>query len=124
MILPTPELVLAIGAALLSLWCAIAVSAARARLAQAPKEVERALEQCHLECRETVAQALGEFSRMEQNLPPCDPTRDPGRLHRSSRTRALRLLRCGVSPDSAAATLEIPRKEMLLLAQVASVLGQ
>ncbi len=45
-----------------------------------------------------------------------------GRLSRSSRSEALRLLRSGIAPETAASTLGMPKNDIELLAKVSSVL--
>ena len=128
MILPTPELMLAVVATLLSMWCAVTVAATRTRTAPAPLEpgVEPGQNShtCLAQCRQVVETALKEFTTSDQNAPLADPTRDTGRLHRTARTRALKLIRSGASTESVAATLEMPRREVVLLARVASILAR
>jgi hypothetical protein len=46
-----------------------------------------------------------------------------GRMNRTSRAQAMRLLRSGVSPDTAAATLGVARREIKLLATVSQLLA-
>jgi hypothetical protein len=124
MILPSPEMVLAVAAALIALWCAVTVMACRARSARSESEFEAALERCRLECREAVANAVRESERSAPEIAVVEPIQDMGRLNRSARARALKLLRTGVPPDSAAATLEMPKKDVALLARVGAVLAQ
>lgn len=124
MILPSPELILSVGAALLALWCAVTVAACRARWAQGTRESASNLEKLRVEIREEMEKTLRQLSATTPVEPvtaeaPCDS----GRLNRSARARALKLLRTGVPPDAAAATLEMPRKDVVLLARVGSILA-
>ena len=45
------------------------------------------------------------------------------RINRTNRSEALRLLRSGVAPETAAATLSMPKNDLVLLAKVASALA-
>ena len=124
MIPPSPELLLALGSILVSLWCAVAVAASRTRTARSSKTLEAAMEQCRADCGQTTARALREFETTEARAAATDPVHDTGRLHRSSRSRAIKLLRSGCSIESTASTLEIPRKDIILLSRVASILAR
>jgi hypothetical protein len=59
---------------------------------------------------------------LETSLKNSDEILREGRLNHSSRAHALQLLRSGISPDSAAASLDMPRREMRLLAKVSRLL--
>ena len=122
MILPSPELLLALGSILVSLWCAVAVVASRTHMAGTSKKLAAAMEQCRAECGQTTARALREFETTEARAAATDPVHDPGRLHRSTRSRAIKLLRSGCSIESTASTLQIPRKDIALLSRVTSIL--
>ena len=123
MILPTPEMLLAIAAVLFSIWSAVAVKAIRTSTARTTAEIDGALGQCRLECRETTAKLLLDFNAATPETAFAEP-RASGPLHRSRRAHALKLLRSGVPAASAAATLDLPQKEVVLLARVASILAQ
>jgi len=45
-----------------------------------------------------------------------------GRMDRSMRSEALRLLRSGIAPETAAATLGMPKRDLVLLSKVSNVL--
>jgi hypothetical protein len=67
-------------------------------------------------CLKTALAALEEFVR---DVP--EPPR-PGALNQSARAEALRLLRSGVSADTAASSLGLCKREMRLLERVAHTL--
>lgn len=82
------------------------------------KEFEMKIEACSETSQDLkkVLEALEESVRKAPELPA------PGAMHRSVRTRALQLLRSGVSPDTAASSLAVSRREIRLLDQVAQLL--
>lgn len=124
MILPSPELILAIGSVLVSLWSAVTIAATRAQAADGTRRVEEALAGYREQLKSETEKAMREAEPAEVHVPAPDPLRDPGRLHRSSRARALRMLRTGVTAESAAAALEMPKKEVVLLSRVATLISR
>jgi hypothetical protein len=70
-------------------------------------------------CAAMQAELKQGFDALEQFvLSPAEPPR-AGSLNRSARSQALQLLRSGMSPETAAATLGMGRREMRLLDRVA-----
>jgi hypothetical protein len=63
-----------------------------------------------------------QIENLETSLKNSDEILREGRLNHSSRAHALQLLRSGVSPDNAATSLDMPRREMRLLAKVSRLL--
>jgi hypothetical protein len=63
------------------------------------------------------------FSALELNMQNTEEMLREGRLNRSTRAQALQLLRQGVAPDTAAATLGLAKREMRLLARVSRLLS-
>ena len=118
MILPSPELLLALGAFLLSLWCAVAVTGCRSHTARALKALEMSVTSLREERSQSTDKTVPDSGMAEPRV----GIGETGRLHRSTRTRTLQLLRSGVSVESAAGTLAIPRKDIVLLSRVASIL--
>ena len=118
MILPSPELLLALGAFLLSLWCTVAVTAIRSDTARTLKALEISLTSLRGERSQSMDKTIPESGVAEPRV----GIGETGCLHRSIRTRTLQLLRSGVSVESAASTLAIPRKDIVLLSRVASIL--
>jgi hypothetical protein len=77
-----------------------------------------ALEICRSECSQQFEELRKAHRTLEGSL---DSTRDVlrnGRLSRSTRTAALQLLRTGMSPDAAASSLGLPKREMQMIARV------
>jgi hypothetical protein len=63
------------------------------------------------------------LSTLELSMQNTDEILRDGRMNRTSRAQAMRLLRSGVSPDTAAATLGVARREIKLLATVSQLLA-
>jgi hypothetical protein len=70
------------------------------------------------ECSEQFEELRKADQTLEASLrSTCDVLRN-GRLNRSTRTAALQLLRTGMSPDSAASSLGLAKREMQMIARV------
>jgi hypothetical protein len=63
-----------------------------------------------------------DFTALELSLQNTGEMLREGRLHGTSRAQAMRLLRSGMSPETAAATLGMAQREVKLLAAVAQLL--
>jgi hypothetical protein len=74
-------------------------------------------------CSEQITGLRKDLSALELSLRNTDELLREGRLNRTSRAQAMRLLRSGVSPDTAAATLGLAKREIRLLATVSQLLA-
>lgn len=72
------------------------------------------------ELQSEFAEAL---SRLEAGWRASERALGDGRISRSSRSEALRLLRSGMAPETAATTLGMPRNDLELLSKVAGILA-
>ncbi len=72
---------------------------------------------------EEIAGLRHALSTLEIGMQNTDEILRDGRMNRTSRAQAMRLLRSGVSPDTAAATLGVARREIKLLATVSQLLA-
>jgi hypothetical protein len=77
-----------------------------------------ALELWRKECSERFEELRKADETLEASLQSTRDVLRNGRLNRSTRTAALQLLRTGMSPDSAASSLGVPKREMRLIARV------
>ena len=122
MIMPSAELMLAVAAVLISIWCAVGLLALRTRCSAQARELKSAQEQFRRSGEAGAESPLSSTTTAGSEV--AEPPGDPGRLNRSARARALKLLRAGVPPDAAATTLELPKKDLVLLSRVAAVLSR
>ena len=74
-------------------------------------------------CSERVAELKRDLKTLEMNMQTAEEVLRDGRLSRSSRSQAMRLLRSGVTPETAASTLGVAKNEMRLLARVSAILN-
>ena len=74
-------------------------------------------------CSERFHQLKRELSSLELNMQTTEEVLKDGRLSRSGRAQAMRLLRSGITPETAATTLGVARNEMRLLAKVSEILN-
>jgi hypothetical protein len=74
-------------------------------------------------CSEQIAGLRNDFAALELNMQNTDELLREGRLNRTSRAHAMQLLRSGISPDTAASTLGMARREMKLMATVSRLLS-
>jgi hypothetical protein len=77
-----------------------------------------ALELWRKECCERFEELRKADETLEASLHSTRDVLRSGRLNRSTRTAALQLLRTGMSPDSAASSLGVAKREMRLIARV------
>jgi hypothetical protein len=77
-----------------------------------------ALELWRKECSERFEELRKADETLEASLQSTRDVLRNGRLNRSTRTAALQLLRTGMSADSAASSLGVPKREMRLIARV------
>jgi hypothetical protein len=73
-------------------------------------------------CRGQTDSLRRDFTALELSMQNTDEILREGRLYGTSRAQAMRLLRSGMSPDTAAATLGMAQREVKLLAAVAQLL--
>ena len=116
----TPDLALIAGA---SAWGGVAICLLtqwrqRCTFRREAASTRESLELRRSECSEQFLELRKAHQNLEASL---DSTRDVlrhGRLNRSTRTAALQLLRTGMSPDTAASSLGLARREMQMIARV------
>jgi hypothetical protein len=80
--------------------------------------VREALELRRTECSEQFEELKKAHQTLEESLHSTRDVLRDGRLNRSTRSAAVQLLRTGMSPDTAASTLGLARREMQMLAKV------
>jgi hypothetical protein len=85
-------------------------------------ELYSTLGACKLEICARVEELGREVENLEMRSPITDEVGKTG-LNRSARAQAMRLLRCGTTPESAAATLGMGSREMRLIARVCGTLS-
>ncbi len=121
----TPDLALIAGA---SAWGGVAISMVtqwrhRRKLRRQATSTREALELHRIECSERFEELRKGQESLEESL---DSTRNVlrnGRLNRSTRAAALQLLRTGMSPDSAASSLGLAKREMRMIARISALLS-
>jgi len=83
------------------------------------EEIRKTFERQQAESAEAASELRREFAALERSaLAPPEPP-GAGSLNRSTRARALQMLRTGISPETAAASLGLAKREMRLLERVA-----
>jgi hypothetical protein len=121
---------LASGAVAIAAVCLIAVYAQKKRCNEKQEAVETAAYHVRQAC-ETRSEALkaelkSEFKSaiesLEAGLRGPERALAEGRMGRSTRAEALRLLRSGIAPETAAASLGMPKHDLVLLSKVSNVL--
>jgi hypothetical protein len=86
-------------------------------------ELREVLEAQRVACAEQLAALSKNLELPEASIPRSNEGPWDGRLNVSVRAQALQLLRAGVSPDTAAATLGVPSHDIRLLARVSRMLA-
>jgi hypothetical protein len=76
------------------------------------------------ECAEQFAELRKTQQTLEESLHSTRDVLRDGRLNRSTRAAALQLLRTGMSPDTAASSLGLAKREMHMLARVLVLLSE
>jgi len=121
---------LASGAIAVAAVCLMAVYAQKKQCNEKQEAAETAAYHVRQAC-ETRAEALktelkAEFKSAMESLEAAfrGPERAlaEGRMDRSTRSEALKLLRSGIAPETAAATLGMPKRDLVLLSKVSNVL--
>jgi hypothetical protein len=74
-------------------------------------------------CSEQLAQIREAHQALEMSFQSARDVLRSGRLNGSSRAAALQFFRAGMSPDTAASSLGIARREIRMLARVSSLLA-
>lgn len=110
--------VLAISCAVI---CLVALRRQRAALAAQRWELACLCEQRD-ECDERIAELSGSVEFLEVSRKNIAEAGEG--LTRSRRAQAMQLLKSGFSPEKAAASLDMPRSEMRLIASVSRMLSQ
>jgi len=121
---------LACGAVAIAAVCLIAVYAQKKRCNEKQEAVETAAyhvrQACETRSEELKAELQSEFKSaietLEAGLRGPERKLAEGRIDRSNRAEALKLLRSGIAPETAAATLGLPKHDLVLLSKVSSVL--
>ncbi|MDP9170634.1 MAG: hypothetical protein M3N54_08460 [Acidobacteriota bacterium] len=118
-----PGIIIGAAGCLLTVLLALAVSRAQTHSTAA---AARAREECEARQLAHAARISGLESKLgsvETRVRDADEILRHDSLNHSARARALQLLRTGISPDSAAASLGMPRQELRLLSKVSRLLG-
>jgi len=85
--------------------------------------LERAVEAGQQECLRQIQTIADELTASEKTAQASLELLRDGRLGMPARARALRMLRSGMAPDTAAAELGLPKNEVRLLAKVSGILA-
>jgi hypothetical protein len=117
-----PALAAAAASLLLVLLPAVLLVAARRRSRTQTRGELECLRASFEREKITSAEALSELKKglgaLENQVRSAPEAPQPGGLNRSARAEALRLLRSGMSPETAAASLGMGKREMRLLERV------
>jgi hypothetical protein len=102
-------------AVLLALLSFVAQWRGRVRHRRELQDIRAAFERQRTESADVASELRGQFQALEKCAlaPP-----GAGSLNRSARARALQMLRSGISPETAAASLGVAKREMRLLERV------
>jgi hypothetical protein len=122
---------LACGAIAIAAVCLIAVYAQKKSCNEKQEAVETAAyhvrQACENRSEELKTELKSEFKSaidaLEAGVRGPERALGKGNLGRSGRSEALRLLRSGIAPETAAATLGMPKHDLVLLSKVANVLA-
>jgi hypothetical protein len=120
--LSDPGFIAGASAMLGSVFCLLALRKRGAAFERTQAELRAMLRAHKAECSERIEQLGCGVAILELTAQNIDEAGKAG-LTRSVRSQAMQLLRCGTSPDSAASTLGIGRREMRLLARVSRILS-
>jgi hypothetical protein len=128
--IPDPGLIAGVAGCLAALFSLLAVRRCHLRASRDSSRLSHEFEsaQALLAGRqalfsEEIAELRHALSTLEIGMQNTDEILRDGRMNRTSRAQAMRLLRSGVSPDTAAATLGVARREIKLLATVSQLLA-
>ena len=91
--------------------------------ARTEASLREALERQQASSSEQLAGLRRSHEELEASLRNTRDVLRHGRLNRSSRAQALHLMRSGMTPETAASTLGIARREMRLLEKVSQILS-
>jgi hypothetical protein len=121
----TPDLALIAGT---SAWGGVAISMLTQwrhcrRLRREATSAREALELRRSECSEQFEELRKAHRTQEESLQSTRDVLRHGRLNRSTRTAAMQLLRTGMSPDAAASSLGLPKREMQMISRVFALLS-
>jgi len=81
-----------------------------------------AVDQVREDCHKSGEELRNALSSIEANMQTTEELLREGRLNRSTRAQALKMLRSGVSPETAANSLGMATRELRLLARVSELL--
>ncbi len=81
------------------------------------------LERRQADCMEQIGGLRNDLITLESSLQNTEEILRDGRLNRTTRAQAMKLLRSGISPDIAASTLGMAVREMKLMATVSRLLS-
>ena len=116
-------LVTGVAGCLAAVFCLLALRRARADFDLEVAHVQEEQGRSQAACSARIDELKREFQALCLSMQNTDELMREGRLSRSSRAQAMQLLRSGVSPDTAASTLGIAKREMHLLAKVLASLS-
>jgi hypothetical protein len=121
---------LACGAIAIAAVCLIAVYAQKKRCNEKQEAAEAAAYHVRQACEtrsedlktELKSEIRSAIESLEAGLRGPERALAEGRIGRSNRAEALKLLRSGIAPETAAATLGLPKHDLVLLSKVSNVL--
>jgi hypothetical protein len=123
--IPDPGLIAGACGILAALICGLALRRQRIRnhaeAAALRSELESMVRAQHTECADQLARLGESVSALENSAQSMDAAAKGG-ITRSARSQAMQLLRSGMSPENAASTVGMGRREMQLLAGVSRIL--
>jgi len=119
----TPDLALIAGATAVAGVAISMLTQWRRNLRREAASAREALELWRKECSERFEELQKADETLEASLHSTRDVLRNGRLNGSTRTAALKLLRTGMSPDAAASSLGVAKREMQMIARVSMLLS-
>ena len=119
---PDPASIVGLAGCLAALFSLLALRRYHAIASCESTRLRSEFERLEALCRGQTDSLRRDFTALELSLQNTDEILREGRLNGTSRAQAMRLLRSGMSPDTAAATLGLAQREVKLLAAVAQLL--
>jgi hypothetical protein len=107
-----------VAGCLAAVFCLLALRKSRSDFALEASRVRGECDRSQVACLDQLAELKVEFATLELSMQNTEELLWEGRLNRTSRAQAMQLMRTGVSPETAASTLRIAKREMNLLSKV------
>jgi hypothetical protein len=115
-------MVASVAGCLATVFCLLSLRKSRAAFLMESERLREAHDRALSTCSAQKDELRREFARLALSMQNTEELVTDGRLSRTKRAQALRLLRTGVAPATAASTLGMARHEMELLSKVSFTL--